>query len=282
MFYRIVVVFALLIAPALMAQAPVPSTTSNLTCEVMESFLRTAKIGTQKETSKGITRPKHAVLDDGKMKHDAGIQTVHDSKARFESQRGIELNFKDWWEFNVAGYELAKMLELNMVPPYVERKLPGQPGSVTWWISGMMELDRKQKKLESPDLDKWNKEMYVIRVFNQLIGNMDDNLTNFIIDKNWNLWMIDFTRAFRATRELPSPKNLVQCDRRLLANLRKLDKETLASRLGKYLIVMEMDGLLSRRDKIVKFFDDESAKKGQAAVLFDLPRVGQPCGTGLY
>ena len=44
---------------------------------------------------------------------------------------------------------------------------------------------------------------------------------------------------------------------------------------------MEIDGLLARRDKIVKFFEDEVAKKGEGAVLFDLPRVGQPCGEGL-
>ncbi len=43
----------------------------------------------------------------------------------------------------------------------------------------------------------------------------------------------------------------------------------------------EIDGLLARRDKIVKFFDDQIAAKGESAVLFDLPRVGQACGTGL-
>ena len=44
---------------------------------------------------------------------------------------------------------------------------------------------------------------------------------------------------------------------------------------------MEIDGLLARRDKIVAFFDKEIAAKGEAAVLFDLPRSGQPCGVGL-
>ena len=39
--------------------------------------------------------------------------------------------------------------------------------------------------------------------------------------------------------------------------------------------------LLARRDKIVKFFEDQIAAKGEAAVLFDLPRVGQACGIGL-
>jgi hypothetical protein len=35
---------------------------------------------------------------------------------------------------------------------------------------------------------------------------------------------------------------------------------------------MEIEGLLARRDKIVKFFDEQIAQKGEAAVLFDLER----------
>jgi hypothetical protein len=55
--------------------------------------------------------------------HDAVIQTVNIAKTSFQSTKGTELNFKDFWGYNVAGYELAKILELNMVPPYVERKV---------------------------------------------------------------------------------------------------------------------------------------------------------------
>ena len=38
----------------------------------------------------------------------------------------------------------------------------------------MMEVDRIHKKLDSPDLDTWNKEMYTLRVFNHLIYNTDE------------------------------------------------------------------------------------------------------------
>jgi hypothetical protein len=123
--------------------------------------------------------------------------------------------------------------------------------------------------------------MYIARVFNQLIYNSDANLTNFVITPDWQLWMIDFTRAFRASKDLENVKNLVQCDRKLLAKLRELNKPLLRERLKPYLGDMEIDGLLARRDKIVAFFDKEIAAKGEAAVLFDLPRSGQPCGVGL-
>jgi hypothetical protein len=272
---------ALLIWTALAVPGPTHAQ-SSLTCAEIENFLRTAKIGVQRTTAKGVTQPKHATFDDGTRQHEAYIQTIHESKSEFKSDRGdVQLNFKDWWEFNVAGYELAKILEINMVPPYVERKLPGAHGSVSWGVEGMLEAERVKRNLKSPNPEDWNRQLYVVRIFDQLIRDTDINLTNFIITPEWQVWRIDFTRAFRAQKDLANPKDLVQCDRKLLANLRKLDKPLLLQKLKPYVTSTEIDGLLARRDKIVKFFEDQIAAKGEAAVLFDLPRVGQACGVGL-
>jgi len=159
------------------AQNQPASDKPKFTCAEMEQFLRDAKIGRQRDIPKGVTLPKRATLtsDDGRTVHDASIQTIHESKTSFTSSRGTELNFKDWWEFNVAAYELAKLLDLNMVPPYAERKVGGKSASLSWWIDdAMMEVDRIHKKLDSPDLDTWNKEMYTLRVFNHLIYNTDE------------------------------------------------------------------------------------------------------------
>ena len=93
-----------------------------------------------------------------------------------------------------------------------------------------------------------------------------------MISKDWKIWLIDHTRAFRDMKDLRSPKDLVECDRRLLAKLRELNKEILTKELGRYLTQMEIEGLLARRDKIVHFFDEQIAQKGETAVLFDLKR----------
>lgn len=267
-----------LAAGALLAQEP-----QRLSCAQMEEFLRLGKMGAQREIPKGVTLPKRAALEYNGQKHDAAIQTVNVTKTTFQGQRTTELNFRDYWGFNIAGYELAKILELNMVPPYVERKVAGQPASVSWWVDdAMMEADRIWKKVQPADLDAWNQEMYLGRVFNQLIANTDPNLTNFLI-KDWRLWLIDFTRAFRMRKDLLNPKDLVRCDRKLLAKLRSLDLQELEEKLAKpkYITKLELDGLMARRDKIVAFFDKEIAAKGEAAVLFDSPRSGQACGVGL-
>lgn len=260
---------------------PVASAQS-LTCAQMEEFLRLGKIGQQKSIPKGITLPTRAKLEYNGVEHDAAVQTVNIAKPSFQTSKGTELNFKDYWGYNVAGYELAKMLELNMLPVYVERKVGGQQASLSWWVNdSMMEIDRKNRNMEPPDLDSWNKQMYAVRVWHQLIYDTDPNLTNILIAKDWQIWIIDCTRAFRTHKDLRDTKDLVQCDRKLLAKLRTLDKDMLKEKLSRWLTKTEIEALAARSAKIVEFFDKETAAKGEGAVLYDFPRTSQACGTGL-
>jgi hypothetical protein len=169
-----------------------------------------------------------------------------------------------------------------MVPPYVERKVHGDGASFSWWVNdSMMEIDRKNRNMEPPDLDSWNKQMYAVRVWHQLIYDTDPNLTNLLITKDWQLWIIDSTRAFRLSKSLRDSKDLVQCDRRLLAKLRTLDKDLLKEKLSRWLRNSEIEAVAARAAKIVDFFDKETAAKGEGAVLYDMPRTSQTCGTGL-
>jgi hypothetical protein len=237
----------------------------------MEQFLQTAKIVKIKELSTGITNSRRATLWDGTLEHTAHVQSVDEHKAKFEGERGTEMNFVDTWAYNVAAYRLSQVLGLDMVPVSVERKVDGKPCAVTWWVDdSMMETDRKKKGLSSPNMDAWNQEMYVVRVFDQLIWNTDRNLQNLLIDKDWHLWMIDHTRAFRLYATIKDPKDLVQCDRQLLGKLRGLDANSLAV-LKPYVGAAEIRGLLGRRDKIVAFFDQQVKAKGEGVVLYDRP-----------
>ena len=67
--------------------------------------------------------------------------------------------------------------------------------------------------------------MYNLRVFDQLLYDTDANLTNFLITENWKLWRVDFSRAFRLSRDLQSAKDLPMCGRDLLARLRALNRD---------------------------------------------------------
>ena len=259
--------------PVLLAVAtPLFSTdTPKLTYDQMEKFLQDGKIVSMKNISTGVTGSMRAKLNDGTLEHDAHVQCIDESKTTFQSQQGTEMNFRDTWKFNVAAYRLGRVLGLDMIPVSVERKVNGNTCAVTWWIdNSMMEIDRQKKKLDSPDRDSWNHEMHVVRVFDQLIYNTDRNLQNLLIDPEWRIWMIDHTRAFRLYTTLKEKKNLVQCDRKLLEELRALNTQKL-SPLKPYVTDAEIKGMLARRNLIVKFFDDEVKQKGEGAVLYDRP-----------
>ncbi len=236
----------------------------------IERFLRTARIVETKELAQGFPHSRRAVLDDGKMKHDAHIQTVNITRAEFEGAPEKKINVRDWYRFNLAAYELDKILDLNMIPPTVERQVDGLPAAVTWWVDDvlMTELNRTRKSIQPPDPDAWDKQMHVVRVFDQLIFNTDRNLGNLLISKGWKLWMIDHTRAFRLQRTVAN-ENLVKCDRKLLLRLRKLNEGELTRKLKPSLNAVEVDAMLARRDAIVKHFDRLIAQQGEQAVLYE-------------
>jgi hypothetical protein len=266
---RVVPVMLAALAPFLYAA---DDSAKKLSVQQMEEFLKVAKIVKIKELSTGVTNSRRASLADGTIEHDAHVQSIDEAKAVFQGDRGTEMNFRDTWKYNVAAYRLATILGIgDMVPPSIERNVGGNTSAVTWWIdNSMMELDRRKKHLDAPDMDAWNREMYVVRVFDQLIYNTDRNLQNLMIDPDFHIWMIDHTRAFRMQTTLREKRDLVKCDRALLAHLRKLKHEDLEP-LKRYITEAEVKGILARRDKIVEFFDQQVAEKGDAAVLYDRP-----------
>jgi hypothetical protein len=237
-----------------------------------EAFLKKTKIARTHGAKLGITGTTRATLSDGNLTHDCSIQTIDEYKPRFEGTRGTEFNFKDTYQFNLAAYKLDRLLGLNMVPVTAERPYEGKKGSWTWWVDNtvMTEKDRVEKKLEPPNMDEWNEQMYLVRVFDQLIFNTDRNLGNLVIDKDWQMWMIDHTRAFRTNPDIREPKDLTKCDRELLEKMKGLDAPTLQRELGKYLTKGEIQAMLKRRDKIVAIFE----AKGPEALYTTKRRPG--------
>ena len=263
------------------AQSPAPAPAA-LGCSDMETFLKTAKIGRQRSIPVGVTVPSRATLDNGTLQHDASIQTIDETKTTYTTARGTEFNFRDSWQFNVAGYELAKMLELNMVPPYVERTVSGKRASVSWWVGDtMMERDRVKAKTTPPDTDMWNAQVLAGRAFHELIADTDVNMTNLLITKDWRVWLIDFSRAFRTTRTLQEPERLTAVDRKLLASMKQLTKEGVRQKIQRWVSKDQVDAVLARRDLIVRIFEERIAANGEAKVVYDVPRTTEACGAGL-
>jgi hypothetical protein len=228
-----------------------------------EQFLLTARIESMAFVGKGLTGTRKAILTDGHREHAAHIQSIDIYTPFFRGMDGSsEQEFKDTWKFNVAAYRLAKLLRLtDMVPVAVERECEGAPASFSWWVDNvaMDEHDRISRNLQPPNALRWNEQMEIIRIFDQLIYNVDRSQENLLITSDWQVWMIDHTRAFRKWPVLRKPETVLGCSPDLLRRLEALRREDVAREMGGLLTDEEIDGLIARRDLIV-------AKVGAAAV----------------
>jgi hypothetical protein len=257
------------------AQATAAAPAPELSVEQIKTFLKTAKVVRTGNTNKGVTAPKRMTLSDGVMTHDAVFQAIDEHQnvmklgggARVET---TELNFVDSYKYNIAAYELARLLQIDhMMPVYVERRWNGQTGSISWFVPTLMdESDRLKKKIQPPRPGEWNNQMYRMRVFSSLVRDTDRNLTNVLISPEWRVVMIDFTRAFRLQPELQHLKDLAKIDRRLLANLESLSRDAVKNATTDYLNKNEIDALMIRRDMLVAHFKKLIAEFGESKVVY--------------
>jgi hypothetical protein len=257
------------------AQAAAAAPAPELSAEQVKTFLKHAKITQVRTTNKGVTAPKRMTLSDGTTTHDAVFQAIDDRQNVAKLGGGgrmekTELNFVDSYKYNIAAYELARLLQIDyMMPVYVERKWNGQTGSISWFVPTLMdESDRLKKKIQPPRPGEWNNQMYRMRVFSSLVRDTDRNLTNVLISPDWKVVMIDFTRAFRLQPELQHLKDLAKIDRSLLARLESLTKESVKQATADFLTNYEIEALMLRRDLLVGHFKKLVAELGEDKVLY--------------
>jgi hypothetical protein len=259
-----------LTAQAAAAAAPTAAAPA-LTREQMEHFLATAKVVGHHGINKGVTNPIRLTLSDGTQTHDAAFTYVNEHRAVMELDNGrTELNFVDSYKYSLAAYGVAKLLALDgMIPVTVPYEYESTAGALSWWVDVKMdEGERIKKKIEAPDQNAWGEQVYRMRVFSALVADTDRNAGNILISPEWKLWMIDFTRAFRTWKNLEKPESLMRCDKRLLGRLRILTADGIDKETHHLLTTAEINAVLSRRDQIVKRFDDLIAERGVGKVLY--------------
>ena len=261
--------------PAYAQAASATATAPELSVEQIKDFLKNAKVIKTRTTTKGVTAPKRLTLSDGVTTHDAVFQAIDDRKSVMQlggggRQATTELNFVDSYKYNIGAYELARLLGLEyMMPVYIERRVDGQLGSISWFVTTLMdESDRLKKKIEPPNATDWNQQMYRMRVFSALTRDTDRNLTNVLITPQWKVMMIDFSRAFRLQPELLHQADLTKIDRALLAKLETLTKDGVKQATNDFLSNREIDVMMQRRDLLVAHFKKLIADLGEAKVLY--------------
>ena len=236
-----------------------------------ERFLKEAEFVRLGRTLGGVTFARQATLRLDGVTRFAVFKTIDEKRAGLTQFAGgrPEMNFQDSWRTEIPAYELDKLLDLGMVPVTVERDYDGRRGSLQAWMDlHMSEAQRLAKKIDAPDVDAWNQQMYKVRIFDNLIYNTDRHANNIWITKDWKIVLIDHSRSFRHFSQLRTEGDLRRFSRSLLEKMEKLDFETLNELMSRHLDRYQIEGVLGRRDLIVARARRLVQEQGEAAVLF--------------
>lgn len=240
--------------------------------EEAERFLATAQIVRMKPVGVGITNPYKVYLTNGNRTIKAIWKTVDEHRQELSrSERGsFQFGFRDSYKYEIAAYELDKLLGLGLVPPTVERTIDNQTGSLQLWVEGAFtEFERRKKQLLPKDGWRWGAQMYKVDLLNQLIYNTDTkNALNILFDPDFRVYAIDHSRSFRLYKELPAAEELRRFSRSVIDKLRELDRERAESRLGRWLNGGELSALLKRCDLLLAHVDRLVVEQGEAVAYY--------------
>jgi len=222
-----------------------------------EEYLREAHIDHFKAVPVGVTHPERVFFTPGGLVPSAIVKKL---------PMGQRSGFWEAHQSEIAAYELDRLLGLDMVPVTVERRVEGTLASLQLWVESCRNLkDVDQSACPKPV--EWAKQVCRARVFDNLIANIDRNLGNMLVDGEWNIILIDHSRAFASDR-MPFEKEMTRVDRELFERLKTLDEPGLKQHLRKWVLAEgQLRDMLKRRDKIVARFETLARERGEAAVF---------------
>jgi len=255
------------LAPPLAAQSPEAANASTSSASArtwlenrteIEEYLRTAEVVKLADIGTGVTNPKRGDLAPGGPVAAMAWKPIRPGR------------YNGYWESyksEIAAYELDKLLELNMVPPTVERRLKGDLGAAVMWAAPTKSFGELGGPPTAPPdhFESWNRQIIRAKMFDNLIHNKDPNLGNWLVDPAWNLILIDHTRAFTTGRTIVHKMTRIDAD--LWDRMKALTEESLTAAIGKWLSRGEIRSVIQRRDRLQEIIDKMVAETSAAAVF---------------
>jgi hypothetical protein len=226
----------------------------------IEDYLRTAKVVKLEQIPVGVTSPRRAYLEPG------GPVDSLAFKALPPGRRG---GFWESYKSEIAAYEIDKLLGLDMVPPTVEKRVEGELGAASMWATPtktFKQLGGRGVPTPPPTfLAKFNLALTRAKMFDDLIGNLDPNLGNWLADPSWNVILVDHSRCFG--RDTRLYHTLIRVDAGLWEKMQALTEERLETAVGRWVGEDEIRALLERRGRMASEIDELVKKHGAAAVF---------------
>lgn len=237
--------------------------------EIME-FMRHADIESVDDIELGVTNPQRVVLEKDGVKMRAALRDFDETYTRQRFDGVFYPRLRDSYTFDIAAYELSRLLRLDNIPPVTLRHLGASQVSLQVWLEGgLMESDRVADNLPPPSALAFRIQTQDMRVFDSVIGNVDRNSGNILYDESGKIWLIDHSRAFLRNDETRYLDRVSGCSRQLYERLWEITREELQPALESTLSDSEIDWVLQRRDKVLAHIDRLIAEMGEGAVLFE-------------
>lgn len=203
-------------------------------------------------------------------------------RALWKNPEGRLKGFIDNWKYEIAAYRLDKLLELNMVPPTVEKRFQGNRGSCMLMLENVITLRTKQEetiKAPSYRIEPLNKATYLQRAWDNLIANVDRNIGDILYTEDWRMILVDHSRSFRSSKKYTKnlifdenykggPKLMKRLPKVFVEKLKSLNFEQIKDAIGEYLTEDEINAVLTRRDLILDWLDKRIKKLGEEEVLY--------------
>jgi hypothetical protein len=226
--------------------------------QALEDYLKIAEVIKMEEIGTGVTRPMRAYLAPGGPVDRMAWKTI---------TPGIHDGFWESYKSEIAAYELDKLLELDMIPPTVERRVKGDIGAAIMWVSPTKSFKELGGPPTPPSIKAaaWNRQLISAKMFDNLICNIDPNLGNWLVDPSWNLILIDHTRSFTTKKAMVH--QMTRIDRELWDRMKALTVESLTPALEKWTGKSEIRAIIERRDRMQDVIDKLVASKTEAEVF---------------
>jgi hypothetical protein len=239
----------------------------------IEAFLATASVVRVEDIPIGITKPRRGYFEDGALVGSMAWKVLTPRPGQRRS------GYDESHKAEIAAYRLSRLLGMHMVPPVVERRFKGQTGAAVMWIENVRRWDIHNPPTTA--MRSWSRQVSRMKLFDQLIANIDRNQGNLLHDADGHLFLIDHSRAFTTRTVIRGIEGPSQVDRVLWSRIDALTRDDLTAAVGDVLTATQINALLKRRDLMRKQIDDLVQRRGEAIAFLpaapeEVVRTGTP------